>query len=241
MSRAAAEAQVARSAEDTREAEVRAETAAQRAADLEDRLDQESRQLERLHAEHEETVYVIEGTGRMLLGREVLDFGPGTVIFVPKGLHHGVEPDIMVMAKGIANGAPVGATITTDEIAHAWQGKTISTFGGNPVSMAALCATQDELRAHDAPANASARGRQLRAALEEMQVLQELVRAVRNIRAVTTIGDRTPLEALVAAPRNSSRFRPETAPWTREVSESSTLAATSPGVAPPESLPISCR
>ncbi|MEM7414222.1 MAG: aspartate aminotransferase family protein [Gemmatimonadota bacterium] len=83
--------------------------------------------------------------------------------------HHGVEPDIMVMAKGIANGAPVGATITTDEIAHAWQGKTISTFGGNPVSMAALCATQDEMRAHDAPANASARGRQLRTALEEMQ------------------------------------------------------------------------
>lgn len=83
--------------------------------------------------------------------------------------HHGVEPDIMVMAKGIANGAPVGATITTDEIAHAWQGKTISTFGGNPVSMAALCATQDELRAHDAPTNAAERGRQLRTALEEMQ------------------------------------------------------------------------
>ena len=35
--------------------------------------------------------------------------------------HWGVEPDIMVMAKGIANGAPVGATITTDEIAHAWK------------------------------------------------------------------------------------------------------------------------
>ena len=83
--------------------------------------------------------------------------------------HHGVEPDIMVMAKGIANGAPVGATITTDEIAHRWQGKHISTFGGNPVSMAALCATQDELRDHDAPHNASARGAQLRSALEEMQ------------------------------------------------------------------------
>jgi len=83
--------------------------------------------------------------------------------------HHGVEPDIMVMAKGIANGAPVGATIATDEIAHAWKGKTISTFGGNPVSMAALCATQDELRDHDAPHNATARGGQLRSALVEMQ------------------------------------------------------------------------
>jgi 4-aminobutyrate aminotransferase-like enzyme len=83
--------------------------------------------------------------------------------------HWGVEPDIMVMAKGIANGAPVGATITTDEIAHAWKGKTISTFGGNPVSMAQLCATQDELRDHDAHHNAEARGEQLRAALVEMQ------------------------------------------------------------------------
>lgn len=83
--------------------------------------------------------------------------------------HSGVDPDIMVMAKGIANGAPVGATITTDEIAHAWKGKTISTFGGNPVSMAALCATQDELRDHDAPHNAQRRGEQLRSALLEMQ------------------------------------------------------------------------
>jgi 4-aminobutyrate aminotransferase-like enzyme len=83
--------------------------------------------------------------------------------------HFGVEPDIMVMAKGIANGWPVGATITTDEIAHAWQGKTISTFGGNPVCMAALCATQDELRDHGAPLNAEERGRQLRAGLVEMQ------------------------------------------------------------------------
>jgi 4-aminobutyrate aminotransferase-like enzyme len=83
--------------------------------------------------------------------------------------HWDVEPDIMVMAKGIANGAPVGATIATDEIAHAWRGKTISTFGGNPVSMAALCATQDELRDHDAPDNAEDRGRQLRTALVEMQ------------------------------------------------------------------------
>lgn len=83
--------------------------------------------------------------------------------------HWGVEPDIMVMAKGIANGAPVGATTTTDEIAHAWKGKTISTFGGTPVSMAALCATQDVLREENAPANAEARGAQLRAGLEQIQ------------------------------------------------------------------------
>lgn len=83
--------------------------------------------------------------------------------------HSGVEPDIMVMAKGIANGAPVGATMTTDEIAAAWSSKTISTFGGNPISMAAAEATLDILAREDAPARAAARGAQLRAGLEALQ------------------------------------------------------------------------
>ena len=83
--------------------------------------------------------------------------------------HWDVEPDIMIMAKSIANGWPVGATITTDEIAHAWRGKTISTFGGNPISMAAVCATQDVLRDEGAPLNAQERGDQLRAGLEAIQ------------------------------------------------------------------------
>jgi len=95
--------------------------------------------------------------------------------------HWGVEPDIMVMAKGIANGAPVGATVTTDEIAHGWQGKSISTFGGTPVSMAALCATQDILRENDAPANARVRGDQLHAGLLAMQERHPWIGDVRGM------------------------------------------------------------
>ena len=79
--------------------------------------------------------------------------------------HWDVVPDIMVMAKGIAGGMPVGATITTDEIAASWRGKTISTFGGNPVCMAAMAETLDVMREEDVPANATARGTQLRAGL----------------------------------------------------------------------------
>jgi 4-aminobutyrate aminotransferase-like enzyme len=95
--------------------------------------------------------------------------------------HWGVEPDIMVMAKGIANGAPVGATITTDEIAHAWKGKTLSTFGGTPVSMAALCATQDVLQEESAPANAFARGEELRAGMIDIQERHPWVGDVRGM------------------------------------------------------------
>lgn len=83
--------------------------------------------------------------------------------------HHGIVPDIMVMAKGIAGGFPVGATITTDEIAASWKGKTISTFGGNPVCMAAMCATLETMVDENVPANAEARGAELRAGLLALQ------------------------------------------------------------------------
>jgi len=92
-----------------------------------------------------------------------------------------VVPDIMVMAKGIANGWPVGATITTDEIAHAWKPQTISTFGGNAVCMAALCATQDVMRDANVPANAKARGAQLRAGLCELQQRHPWIGDVRGM------------------------------------------------------------
>ena len=80
--------------------------------------------------------------------------------------HWGVEPDIMVMAKGIANGYPVGALITRPDIASSWTRKTISTFGGNPITMAAAEATLDVMIREDVPSRAETRGLQLRSALE---------------------------------------------------------------------------
>lgn len=82
--------------------------------------------------------------------------------------HWEAEPDIMVMAKGIASGMPVGATITRPEIAEAWTAKTISTFGGNPVSMAAGIATNEVMVRENVPARAAVRGKQLRAGLDEL-------------------------------------------------------------------------
>ena len=56
--------------------------------------------------------------------------------------HYGVEPDIMAMAKGIANGFPLGAFIAPDAIADTFQpGEHLTTFGGNPVSCVASLAT----------------------------------------------------------------------------------------------------
>jgi len=55
--------------------------------------------------------------------------------------HYGIEPDILVTAKGIADGFPLAAFTTRDEIAASFQpGDHMSTFGGNPVSCAAAIA-----------------------------------------------------------------------------------------------------
>src|SRR5580700_5699479 len=49
-----------------------------------------------------------------------------------------VTPDIITSAKSMGNGVPVGLTITTAELADKFQGLTISTFGGNPVTAVAV-------------------------------------------------------------------------------------------------------
>ncbi|GBD32398.1 Diaminobutyrate--2-oxoglutarate aminotransferase [bacterium HR33] len=95
--------------------------------------------------------------------------------------HWQVEPDIMVMAKTIANGFPLGATITRPEIAEAWKAKTISTFGGNPVAMAAGIATNRVMVRENTPARAAARGAQLRKGLEALQRKHEWIGEVRGM------------------------------------------------------------
>jgi 4-aminobutyrate aminotransferase len=73
--------------------------------------------------------------------------------------HFGVDPDIMVMAKGIADGFPLAATITRAEIADSFRpGEHLSTFGGNPVSCAAGLANLEYMLAEDLPGQAKRKG-----------------------------------------------------------------------------------
>jgi 4-aminobutyrate aminotransferase len=95
--------------------------------------------------------------------------------------HAGVQPDIMTMAKGIANGFPVGATVATEEVAAAWTAKSISTYGGNPVSMAAVAATLDVMVREDVPSRSAERGKQLRTALEGLAERFEWIGDVRGM------------------------------------------------------------
>ena len=71
--------------------------------------------------------------------------------------HSGVQPDIVCIAKGIASGMPLGICMTRAEIMDWKPGSHASTFGGNPVSIAAALATMDILE-REAIANAASIG-----------------------------------------------------------------------------------
>lgn len=101
--------------------------------------------------------------------------------------HWGVQPDIMTLAKGIANGAPVGCTVMTPEVAESVQGLTLSTFGGNPVSMAQAYATISTIERHRLWENAEARGAQLRAHLERLAGQHPFIGDVRGMGLMQAI------------------------------------------------------
>jgi 4-aminobutyrate aminotransferase len=81
--------------------------------------------------------------------------------------HWGVEPDILLTAKGIGSGMPVGAMVTRAEIMAWGPGAHGSTYGGNPVALAALMETIKLLEG-GLMANATARGNQLQAGLRPL-------------------------------------------------------------------------
>ena len=72
--------------------------------------------------------------------------------------HFGVAPDIFAAAKGIASGLPLGAMVARAEIMNWPPGAHASTFGGNPVAVAAALATI-ELLERELVANAARDGR----------------------------------------------------------------------------------
>jgi len=92
-----------------------------------------------------------------------------------------VTPDIITCAKGIANGAPMGATVTTAEVADKFQGLTISTFGGNPVTSVAARATIEVIEEEKLLENAHTVGAYFRGKLEELQQKHPLIGDVRGM------------------------------------------------------------
>src|SRR6266852_4013301 len=96
--------------------------------------------------------------------------------------HYGVEPDILVTAKGIADGFPLSAFTTRLEIAAAYKpGDHLSTFGGNPVSCAAALANIQYMQDENLAACAAENGAYAMKKLCEIQKQNPLVGEVRGL------------------------------------------------------------
>jgi 4-aminobutyrate aminotransferase len=92
-----------------------------------------------------------------------------------------VTPDIITCAKSMGNGVPVGATITTAELAGKFQGLTISTFGGNPATSVAARAVIDVIEEENLLENAHRVGGYFRAKLEGLKEEYPLIGDVRGM------------------------------------------------------------
>jgi 4-aminobutyrate aminotransferase len=95
--------------------------------------------------------------------------------------HWGVEPDVVLAAKGIASGLPLGAMVARSELMSWPAGAHGSTFGGNPVACAAALATI-RLVEREFMANAAERGQQLLEGLRPLARRHE--RIVRDVRGI---------------------------------------------------------
>jgi 4-aminobutyrate aminotransferase len=94
--------------------------------------------------------------------------------------HSGVEPDIITSAKGIASGMPLGICISKAEIMDWVPGSHASTFGGNPVCIAASLATLDVLE-REAIANAATIGDHMMKRIKGWVDKYEIVGDVRGL------------------------------------------------------------
>jgi acetylornithine/N-succinyldiaminopimelate aminotransferase len=96
--------------------------------------------------------------------------------------HFGITPDVMTLAKGLANGLPMGALLATDEVASAFiPGTHASTFGAGPVVAAAAQAALSHLSRPEFLAAVRTRGEYVHKGLVELQNSFPVIKEVRGL------------------------------------------------------------
>jgi 4-aminobutyrate aminotransferase len=94
--------------------------------------------------------------------------------------HYGVQADIVCIAKGIASGLPIGACVSRADLMDWQKGAHASTFGGNPVCIAAALKTIEILQ-RELVANSAETGRYLKDGLEKLMSRHECIGDVRGM------------------------------------------------------------
>jgi acetylornithine/N-succinyldiaminopimelate aminotransferase len=113
--------------------------------------------------------------------------------------HYGITPDVMASAKGIGGGFPMGACLATEKAAAGMViGTHGSTYGGNPLAMAAGQAVFDVVANEEFLANVRLKGERLRSALEQMIPNHDhLFESVRGVGLMLGIKMKTDSRAFV--------------------------------------------
>ncbi len=95
--------------------------------------------------------------------------------------HSGIRPDVVTLAKGVAGGVPAGVVLATEEAAsHFVPGDHGSTFGGNALASAAICAVLDAIEREGLVGNAAAMGTLLAKGLEKLRESQPFLGEIRG-------------------------------------------------------------
>lgn len=100
---------------------------------------------------------------------------------------YGVEPDVVVFAKGLGNGIPIGGLIATDELASAIRSLSLSTFGGNPVATTAALANLNYIATHNLRENALRVGSYLIERLRELMARHPVIGDVRGMGLMVAV------------------------------------------------------
>lgn len=95
--------------------------------------------------------------------------------------NYDVVPDIMTMAKALGNGVPIGAYITTDEIAGAFTRPSASTLGGNPVSAATGRAVLSYIKKYNLCQRAELMGNKLKDGLLKLKDKYKIIGDIRGL------------------------------------------------------------
>ena len=162
---------------------------------------------------------VCEENGSLLIFDEI-QTGLGRTGKIWASQHWNVKPDIMCVAKGLAGGVPIGATLARSEIMETLRvGEHTSTFGGNPLACAAASATIDVLVNEGLPERAEKLGKYFLDLLYEIKDENLIVRDVRGLGLMIGLESRFDVYnilmgalakgvILLYAGRNTLRFLP---------------------------------
>ena len=124
---------------------------------------------------------ICDETGTLLIFDEI-QTGMGRTGQLFAYQHFGIEPDIMTLAKALANGLPIGAMLATETVAAAFgPGAHASTFGGTPIVTAAALEVCKVLVEEQVVKNGKAAGAYLREKLLELKGRHAIIEDVRGL------------------------------------------------------------